>query len=61
LKGVQLDVVEQALKTELLRQPDVLGFDSFNIELDNATRTMTVDFGAQTTDGTVMISEVLPL
>ena len=61
IKGIDLDTVEQALRAEILRQPDVLGFSSFSIDLDKPNREMTVDFVAKTTDGSVTISEVLPL
>lgn len=61
IKGIDLTVVEQAMRAEILRQPDVLGFESFAVTMDKVTRELTVDFVAKTTDGSVTIKEVLPL
>jgi len=61
IKGVDLSVIEQAIRSEIQRQPDVLGFKSFSVALDKTARTLTVSFVAQTTDGTVTVDEVLPL
>jgi hypothetical protein len=61
IKGIDLSVVEQALRAEILRQPDVLGFKSFSVALDMTARTLTISFVAQTTDGSVTVEEVLPL
>ena len=61
IKGIDLSVIEQAIRSEILRQPDVLGFSSFSVALDKTSRTMTVAFVATTTDGSVTVEEVLPL
>jgi len=55
IKGVSMTIVEQAFRTEIARQPDVLRVDDFSAILDKVTRRLAVEFQAVTTDGTVPV------
>ena len=53
VKPANLSRTEALIKTEILQTPDVAGLSSFGLEFDSNTRTLSINFTAQTTFGDV--------
>lgn len=52
-------VLEAIFKERILSTPGIIGLDSFDMTLDTATREMSLEFLAQSTDGPINFSQVL--
>jgi hypothetical protein len=52
-------IVESVFKREIMDTPGVIGIDSFNISVDNATRVMTLTVKAKSTAGKIKVEVTL--
>lgn len=52
-------ILEGIFKDRILSTPGIIGLDEFDLTLDTATRELSLDFLAQSTDGPINFSEVL--
>lgn len=61
-KGTPPQVIDAILKDKILSVPGVVSFRKWDpLDLDNATRDLSVDFSVRTVNGTnIDISEVVP-
>jgi len=59
IKGASEAAVGEAIAKALLKNPDVLRIDNMVVAFDKNTRTADVSFIAVTTDGTILIQELL--
>ena len=53
LKPANLSATESLIKSEILQTPGVDGLSSFGLEFNKTTRTLNINFTAQTTYGNV--------
>lgn len=59
IKSFNPEVLDTIFKNAILNTPGVLELIEFDIDLDNATRVMTLTFKANTLDGVIDFSEIL--
>ena len=52
--------IESLLIQTIAESPGVIGLKTIELSLDNVTRKLSVDFQAQTTEGILNFSEVIP-
>jgi len=52
-------VLEGIFKDRIISTPGIIGLDEFDLQLDTATRQLTLSFLAQSTDGPIDFSQVL--
>ncbi len=52
-------IIESIFVNEILATPGIVDLVEFDLNLDNATRSLSVDFRATTLDGEINFSEVL--
>ena len=53
IKPANLSATESIIKSEILQTPGVEGLSSFGLEFNKTTRTLSINFTAQTTYGNV--------
>lgn len=58
-KRVKPAIIEQIFIAEIVSTPGILNLLEFDLNLDTATRTMTVEFRALSTEGEVIFNEDL--
>jgi hypothetical protein len=50
------DLIRSIIRREVIKTPGVLSADTLGVSLDTATRNLTIELDATTTDGNVTIS-----
>lgn len=60
IKNPDLNLVKAALQQQILTTPEVVELISFDLQLDNQTRTLSVTFAATTTSGLIEDELILP-
>ncbi len=53
-------VVDSIFKREIVNTPGILQLTEFDLNIDNATRTLTLTFKALSSEGEIDFSEVIP-
>ena len=60
VKGIGINVVESILKLAIIQSPGVLELLTFDLDYDNNTRKLIVNFSIKSESGIIEITEELP-
>lgn len=58
-KGPNPTIVDSSLKNQIAGTPGVIDIKEFDLDLDNSSRELSLNFRARTIDGTINFSEIL--
>ncbi len=53
-------IIDSIFKREIINTPGILQLEEFSLDLDSATRTLTLSFKARCDEGAIEFSEAVP-